>query len=157
MLQIDSKAMKLKSRYIIRAINQYYNANTKKKYYIVKELELEIHNNTRKTDLVLINLREPEIIAIEIKLDKQDFINDFNIFDKKHEPVLNYCSRFYYCCPELLIDESYPCKLGIGLLNYNEAKNNIYKAVESDIINNYNQNPDIDFGFMQSILRKKRI
>ena len=77
----------------------------------------------------------PLSIAYEIKVSRQDFLNDH-----KWHNYLNYCNEFYFVCPSGLIDKSelpdevgliYVAKTGTRLFKKKPAHRRIIELPES--------------------------
>ncbi len=85
-------------------------------------------------------------IAIEIKVDKQDFIHDVMQFEKKQHDALRNSTQFYYCCPKGLINsDEVPEKA--GLMYAHEKKIEIVKIAPLRKLES------LDNNFIKSLLK----
>lgn len=116
-------------------------------YYIEKRkflcavTEFKLGGNI--ADVLAIN--DNEIVEIEVKISKQDFLNDFK--KEKHNLSLKAANRFYYAIPEHLYN--FVCSYlekhnynDIGIIIINKNLNVVIKKPAELIQDNYIVNND---------------
>ncbi|WP_291951319.1 hypothetical protein [Campylobacter sp.] len=97
------------------------------KYLKFKRNFIGVLSEFKQGDFIedIVALKENEIIAIEIKLSKNDFINDFKNKSLKHKNKdKNFYNKFYFCVPYYMADfaKNYLKNLPYGLFVVNDFK-----------------------------------
>ena len=69
---------------------------------------------------------KPDIVAYEIKVNRQDFLND-----DKYAAYLDYCHRFYFACPSHLIEKEELKNDRVGLIWYKPETGGLYTRKKS--------------------------
>ena len=119
---------KITDKHIRIAVRQFFkrqyvdNRAGKSKWEIFEEFRpfTGFAGNVNQIDMVVVGVYEKnkKIIALEIKISRQDFLKDVCSFYEKHKYALELSNEFYYVCPWGLIDPGeIPDEAGLYYLN----------------------------------------